>query len=67
MDKPPEDILSVSFKNVSLAPGDSTILELELVSELSPGPFISSLTLEGEGMPDSRITIPIKGTVLEQD
>lgn len=65
LDKPPDDILRVSFKDNSLVSGDSTILELELMAELSPGPFVSSLTLEGEGMPDSRITIPIKGTVVE--
>ncbi len=65
LDKPPDDILGVSFKNNSLASGDSTILELELKTELSPGPFVSSLTLEAEGIPNSRMTIPITGTVVE--
>ncbi len=65
LDKPPDDILRASFKDNSLASGDSTILELEVMTELSPGPFVSSLTLEAEGIPDSRMTIPIKGTVVE--
>lgn len=63
--KPPADILSASFKNKSLAAGNSTILELELKTDLGPGPFVSSLTLQAEGMTDSRITIPIKGTVVK--
>lgn len=65
LDGPPDDILKVSFKNSSLVSGNSTILEFEILTELSPGPFVSSLTLEAEGMPDSRMTIPIKGTVEE--
>jgi hypothetical protein len=65
LDKPPDEILKASFRNGTLAPGDSTVLELELVTELSPGPFVSSLTLEAEGKPDSRMTIPIKGVVTE--
>ncbi len=65
LDGPPDDILKASFKNSSLDSGDSTVLEFELLSELSPGPFVSSLTLEAEGIPDSRITIPITGTVTE--
>jgi hypothetical protein len=65
LDKPPDDILKASFRNGTLAPGDSTVLELELVTELSPGPFVSSLTLEAEGKPDSRITIPIRGTAIQ--
>lgn len=62
---PPADILNASFKNKSLAASNSTILELELKTDLDPGPFVSSLTLQAEGMTDSRITIPIKGTVVE--
>ena len=64
LDKPPDDILKASLQNGSLAPGDSTVLELELVTELKPGPFVSSLTLEAEGKPDSRMIIPIRGTVM---
>lgn len=63
--RPPDDILRVSFENNALAPGNSTIMKLELMTELSPGPFISSLTLEAEGSPESRISVPIKGTVVE--
>ncbi len=65
LDGPPDDILKVSFENSSLGSGNSTTLEFEILTELSPGPFVSSLTLEAEGMPESRMTIPIKGTVEE--
>ncbi len=63
--RPPDDILRVSLENNALAPGGSTIMKLEFMTKLTPGPFVSSLALEAEGESGSRISVPIQGTVIE--
>jgi len=63
VEKPAAEFIKTTLKSESLAPGATTQIELTLLSNLEPGTFLSSITLEAEGKPDSRITIPISGTI----
>ena len=65
IDSAPEEILGVSLGKKKLQGGESTTLNLEIKTELDPGEFASSLTIEAEGKENGRITIPIKGIVTE--
>lgn len=61
----PQEVLGVSLANDKLLAGESTTLDLQITADLDPGEFVSSLTLEARGRENGRITIPIKGTVIE--
>lgn len=65
VDKPPDDILKAALKKTKLDSGKSTTLQLQIESELETGPFASTITLEAEGKPETRLSIPIKGKVVE--
>ncbi len=65
VDSAPEDVLKVALEKSKLKAGESTTLDLEIMADLDPGEFASSLTLEAAGHEKGRITIPIKGNVLE--
>jgi hypothetical protein len=65
VDKPPDPIMTALLDKTALPVGDSAELVLEIQSEIEPGPFASTVTIEAEGLSGTRISIPIKGTVLE--
>jgi hypothetical protein len=65
IDSPPPDVLAVSLGKKKLKAGESTTLGLEIAPGLDPGEFASSLTLEAAGGEKGRITIPVKGIVVE--
>ena len=48
-----------------LETGDSTQVKFTLSGKIPPGIVAESLTLESKGKPETRITIPITGTVVE--
>jgi hypothetical protein len=63
IEKPASEFIKTTLKNDNLAPGATTQIELTLISDVEPGTFLSSITLEAEGKSNSRITIPISGTI----
>jgi len=65
VNKPPDNILITSFGKNRLSSEESTTFNLEITAELEPGPFASTVTLEAKGRPESRMSVPIKGTVIE--
>ena len=65
VEKPSPDFIQTKLSKTLLKPKASTEIKLALASNLTPGPFMSSLTIEAESKPDSRITIPILGTIDE--
>jgi len=66
VENPASDLIKTKIKKTKLKPGDSTKIEFTLSKKVPAGTIASSLTLEAEGKPGSRITIPIKGTVGEE-
>ncbi len=63
--KPDENLISISMPNKSLKAGEVTELKFDLTDKFEAGPIVSSITIEAEGQPNTRITIPIAGTVME--
>lgn len=66
IENPASDLIKNKIKKTKLKPGKSTKIEFTLSKKVPVGTISSSLTLEAKGKPDSRITIPIKGTVSEE-
>ncbi len=64
IETPSPDFIKVTLGNKTLKPKQSTDLKIELNKSIAEGPFASSVTLQAEGRPDSRITIPIIGKIV---
>jgi len=62
---PDESKISYKLANKTLKAGESTELSFDLSGQMRAGGFASSLTLESEGKPETRISIPIAGTIVE--
>jgi hypothetical protein len=62
---PEEDIISIHSNKTALNAGETTELEFSLSDDTDAGPIFSSVTIEAEGKPGTRISIPIKGTIVE--
>jgi len=65
LDKPSDNILKIDFDSTTLKPGESTTININFDGDLDPGDYSASITIEADGIPKSRFTIPIKGTVVE--
>jgi hypothetical protein len=61
-----EFVKKYSIKDKSLEPAESAQIEFEMQKDIAPGQFKTALTLEAEGRPNTRITIPITGKVVEK-
>ena len=61
-----EFVKKYNLKKKSLKPGESTQIEFEMQKDIAPGLFKTALTLEADGRPNTRITIPITGKVVEK-
>jgi hypothetical protein len=61
----PDSLFRTSLLSSNLAPHMTTDLAVELEPQTKLGEFRQSITLESKGVPESRITIPIKGIVSE--
>lgn len=61
--KPSDSFIKTSLKKNKLKPGDTTELKLTILKNLEPGKFLTSISIEIEGKPRSRITIPISGEI----
>jgi hypothetical protein len=61
-----EYVKKYKIKDDDLEPKESTQIEIELQKDIAPGTFKTALTLEANGRPDTRITIPITGKVVEK-
>jgi hypothetical protein len=61
-----EYVKKYKIKNDNLKPGESTPIEIELQKDIAPGAFKTALTIEADGRPDTRFTIPITGRVVEK-
>lgn len=62
---PDDGVIAIKTDKISLKAGEATELEFTLSSEAATGPIISSVTVEAEGKPGTRISIPVMGTVVE--
>lgn len=68
IETPAPEFIKVRLSDDKLKPNQSAKMKVELNnSNLVDGPFISSITLEAEGRPDSRITIPITGKIVSRE
>lgn len=63
---PNGNLIKITPDKITLKPQESVELKLSLSPNMALGPFVSSLTLEAKDKPDSRITIPILGTIVDQ-
>jgi hypothetical protein len=63
---PDENTFKITPDKLMLKPSASADLKIHLGPNLPTGPFVSSLTLAVTGKGDSRITIPIVGTIVDQ-
>lgn len=61
-----EYVKKYKIKKDDLKPQKSTEVEVELQQDIPMGPFKTALTLQAEGNPNARFTIPITGTVVEK-
>ncbi|MCP4584056.1 MAG: hypothetical protein GY839_20785 [candidate division Zixibacteria bacterium] len=61
-----EYVKKYKIKKDKLKPDQGTQIEFELQKNLPPGVFRTALTLQMEDRPDTRITIPITGKVVEK-
>lgn len=65
IDSPYSDIVKkTKIKKLKLKPGQTTDIQFYLEKIKDLGQFSTTLTIEAEGKPDSRITIPVSGTVV---
>jgi len=62
---PDEKLVSLELSKNVLAAGETTELKFSLSDKVNAGPIIASVTMEAEGKPKTRISIPITGTVVE--
>ena len=62
---PDENLISLKLGKSLLKTGEATELQFNLSDKYEAGPIIASVTIEAEGSPATRITIPITGTVIE--
>ena len=65
VEKPSENFIKTTLDKTKLKPDATTELKLTLTKDMEPGKFLTSISLEIEDKPKSRITIPISGTVDE--
>jgi hypothetical protein len=63
VEQPSQEFIKVKINKMKLKPKESTKLDLTLSDKISEGPWASSITIEVENKPDSRITIPVLGTI----
>ena len=62
---PDEGMMSTEIGKKTLKTGESTEIRFVL-SEYNPvGPVAASMTLQSSGRPETRISIPVTGTVVE--
>jgi hypothetical protein len=66
IEMPDESTFKITPDKLILKPSASADLKIHLGPNLPSGPFVSSLTLSVIGKEDSRITIPIVGTIVDQ-
>ena len=65
IDSPYSDLVKkTKIKKLKLKPGQTTDIQFYLEKIKDIGQFNTTLTLEAEGKPGSRITIPVTGTVV---
>ncbi|UCE66430.1 MAG: DUF1573 domain-containing protein [Candidatus Zixiibacteriota bacterium] len=62
---PDEKIVSMELSKSALKAGEAAELKFNLSDKADAGPIIASVTMEAEGKPETRISIPITGTVVE--
>lgn len=62
---PDENTIASKLGNNILKAGDNTELTFDLSDQIGAGSIVSSLTIESAGKPETRISIPITGTVVE--
>jgi hypothetical protein len=63
VEKPSGEFIKTQLAKKKLKPGASTEIKFTLAKNIPAGPFVSSLTIEAQEKADSRITIPILGTI----
>ncbi len=61
-----EYIKKTRIKKTKLKPGAATDIEFHLAKDIPLGPFATALTIEAKDKPDSRVTIPISGKIVEK-
>jgi hypothetical protein len=62
---PDENIIASKLGTNLLKAGETTELTFDLSDQIGVGPVVSSLTIESAGKPETRISIPITGTIVE--
>ncbi|UCC79649.1 MAG: DUF1573 domain-containing protein [Candidatus Zixiibacteriota bacterium] len=62
---PDENVVTVKPGKTALKAGEATEIMFDLSDKVGAGPIISSVSIEAEGKPGTRISIPISGTVVE--
>jgi hypothetical protein len=62
---PDENIIASKLGKSILKAGETTELTFNLSHQIGAGPVVSSLTIESAGKPETRISIPITGTIVE--
>lgn len=65
IEKPSVSFIKTELENNILKPEATTEMIFILADNLEPGPFLTSISIEIENKPGSRITIPITGTIGE--
>ena len=67
VETPDDTFIKISPTKLTLKPQGIAEIKLSLnAANMDPGPFASSLTIEAEGKPGSRITVPIIGTIVAE-
>jgi hypothetical protein len=66
IEKPSEDFIKTIPGKMQIKPKAATEIKFQLSPNIPVGPFVSSLTLEVPGKSESRVTIPILGTIVDQ-
>lgn len=61
-----EYVSSYTIDEYELNTGQSTIVEVSLRDDIPPGEFITSISLESNDNPETRVSIPIIGKVVEK-
>ncbi|MEE9554659.1 MAG: DUF1573 domain-containing protein [candidate division Zixibacteria bacterium] len=64
-DKPSEDIMTATFSDTNIPVDGTAKLTLEIITKVEVGPFSSTIALEAEGSPGTRVSIPVTGKVIE--
>jgi len=63
VEKPSASFIKTQLKDDTIKPEATTEIEFILTDNLEPGQFLTSISIEAEKKPGSRITIPIIGTI----